>query len=863
MSRLSSLGGESGAAPASTTATHPAEGGISGAGSWVFLGNAMTIQGQTLVPRSGQYFLRAASNLQSIIRTNIGTHVDGRLYVQGMGFRLSGANPGTAVDIIANSDSAIRINTNGTLNLRAAGVNVGSATPALQLGIWYYIELAHIITAAGNDYIEGWLNGISFAQQSGSSFSATLGSNCDFGPSAAYGASTTMDFDDIYVLDDQGSSPWNDRLGPKIKIVASMPVADISRDAGWTDNDNTTTNLWESINNRPPVAVTPAAAAGTADTQIKNAASTTTDNYVTEMQSAREAGVGPEDIIIASVLVTSHGIDSATSTTVTSHQILANNGHPGTTETNWDPNLASTNWPTNWTPGRTVTENPAIIDEETRPQVEIGKRTAATRVASVAQVRIDWIYLEGDHTPSPKRWPPWLKDIPGSTRLRRFPLPPPSVLIEEAPPSEDTPVPGGAIVAGNSPTAQLATLEQGGAVVDGRSPTQATNLLQGGAVAAGQSPDAATGLQQGGESGGGNAETGQTALTPGGLVAGGNSPSESFTTEAAPSKLAQLMLFFGPAGFRKMRRSPKAEPSPQVTQDTPTPGGAVVSGNSPTAQLTTLVQGGTVVNGNTTTATTNAAQGGATAAGQPPTASSGLQQGGEVGGGTETNNQTALTPGGLVAGGFGPSEVIEPEPTKRRKEELFYLLKRFTRARIRLLKRPIGTTAEPLDHETPIPGGATVGGFSPSAKTSGADFVLSGVTINGNAPTSATTPAQGGAITGGFSATAITATTPGGMIIGGPNVAPGTLLMQGGLTTGGFEPTFHIFVPRRKQPDWFLKMGPRKFMGFVKMSRHPKPAFTLPPSPVNPFEPIGSITKRIGIKGSVRTRTKGVTKRIQ
>ena len=395
MGVLTLYGAESGAAPV-VAANHPAEAGNAGAGSVQGLGTAGTIQ--TTTPRSGARCWRAASNLASQLRFNIGTHVDGRSYWMGTAFRIQTASPSAAVNILANADAAIRINTSRQLELRALSTTVATSS-ALSLNVWYYIELGFNMVAAGNDTIEGWLDGISWGSQSGSSYTSTLGSNMDFGPSAAYGATVIMEFDDIYVTDDQGSAPVNTRLDQP-KLVSSFPVGDISR-TDWTDYDNTTTNLYQSLDNTPPVPVAPLSSAQTADIGIKDSVSSTTANYVCEVSSANEVGIDNDDSILATALICTHGLDSATGTTVTSQQILPNNGHPDTGESNWDANAASGTWPTGWICGRSLTQAPTITDRSVRPQVEIGKRTAITRIPAVGQARIDWLYKPVTAAPGP------------------------------------------------------------------------------------------------------------------------------------------------------------------------------------------------------------------------------------------------------------------------------------------------------------------------------------------------------------------------------------------------------------------------------------------------------------------------------
>lgn len=386
MALLFASGAESGHAPAAAT-TSAAEGGAGA--TMQSLTNAVTIQ--TGSPRSGTYLYRAASNVVSAIRVGI-TTTDNRKYFMGMAFKISTASPSTATRILVRNDYDIRITTSRTLQLRVAGTQVGSDSAALTLGQWYYIEMAHTANSAGNDYAEAWLDGVSFASSSGTNLSTLLGNNFDFGPNTtAYGATVVMEWDDFYVCDETGSAPCNDRLNQP-KIVSSFPTSDTSRDAGWTDSDNTTTNLFQTVDNKPPDGIAPLSSAQAADKMIKNAANNATDNVVFGMQSAVTVGITGTDHILATQLVCSHGLDSATSTTNCSQQIVGNNGHPGTSESNFDANAASGTWPTGWLVGRIITENPAITDRTVSPSVEIGKRTAATRIVAVAQARIDWIY---------------------------------------------------------------------------------------------------------------------------------------------------------------------------------------------------------------------------------------------------------------------------------------------------------------------------------------------------------------------------------------------------------------------------------------------------------------------------------------
>lgn len=340
--------------------------------------------------RSGNHCFRAAPNAQSQMRINAG-RTDGLGLWVGAGFKMSTSFPSVNQRIHSVGGGGLLdvfLTTAGDIIVQFSGVT--QATVAVSLGTYFYVEMFSMISVAGNDTWEVWLDDTQIYARSGNNDTATLFTNNDFGPHAAYGTSRTLDWDDVYILDTNGSAPVNERLGMP-KIVSSFPVGDISR-TDWTDYDNSTSNLYQSLDNRPPNPVGPTSGVQTADIGIKDPVSSTTANYVCEVSSANEVGIDADDTIIATQLVLTHGLDSATSTTVTSQQILANNGHPGTSETNNDANAASSTWPTNWVVGKTLTESPSITDRSVRPQVEIGKRTATTRIPAVGQARIDWLY---------------------------------------------------------------------------------------------------------------------------------------------------------------------------------------------------------------------------------------------------------------------------------------------------------------------------------------------------------------------------------------------------------------------------------------------------------------------------------------
>ena len=459
--------------------------------------------------------------------------------------------------------------------------------------------------------------------------------------------------------------------------------------------------------------------------------------------------------------------------------------------------------------------------------------------------------------PSRAKLAPFMLRIPFGMRFRKVPRPTPQ---PDATFSE-TPNPGGVIASGNAATVEVPGTT-GGAGIGGNAPTGSTAAQQGGATDSGNAPTAAVNCSPGGASGGGTGGTAQTDLTPGGAVVGGNAPTEDILqpTPTFRRKEDAFFLHYATGGFRKLRRSPIGTTTiAPVTQETPNPGGAIVSGNAPDAQVP-AVTGGTTANGNTPQASTSLAQGGAVLAGPNPSGAASGVPGGSVAGGNGETAAVGFNPGGLTTGGLAPSEIIDGPIYQVPKNTLMYLFKVFPRARARLLKKPLGTTAEPVDHETPNPGGAIVSGFSPTAQVG---TNVGGATINGNAPTTAANANTGGAVVNGLGGTATTSqTTPGGLTVNGNAVIVAVPLVQGGTVVGGNTPFVNIAVLPRKEPIWFFVWGVKA--GYIKLpTRGPKAAIITPPQPRAPYEPTGTISVRPRARGSIKIRTKGKVERVR
>jgi len=344
-----------------------------------------------------------------------------------------------------------------------------------------------------------------------------------------------------------------------------------------------------------------------------------------------------------------------------------------------------------------------------------------------------------------------------------------------APVAATTTVPGGAIVAGQTGNAAATNIVQGGAVDSGNAPVPAGTSAAGGVAAQGQTGDTAA-----------------TNLTQGGASTGGFQPNEVVPLSTQPSYTVQKFLMFGPAGFRKIKVGVQQQAIPVI--DSPIPGGATTGGASPTANSgPNGILGGISLGGHLNQSSDNisvpAPQGGAVDAGQSPIASTNTVINGAVAQGTTGEaGATNITQGGATTGGFAPSEVIVQVTAVPRKLPSFLLA---GPGGIRQLRRyrvvPIILPPDLL-----VPGGASTGGFGPTAK---ADATIGGAIVNGRAATSTSTCVPGGAVVVGQAPTGSTTLTRGAVTVNGRTL-PGVQvnLFSWGIPATGRAPTEIIEV---------------------------------------------------------------------
>jgi hypothetical protein len=183
---------------------------------------------------------------------------------------------------------------------------VGTSTGTLSTGTWYWLGVYHAATYASEVLVQ--VDGADFVAATGD-FSGGSGGAAYVGVWGTDASAIDIYIDDL-ILDNAGF------LAPS-KVGLLLPVSDNTRDTLWTDGILGTTNLYEAVNNTPPVG----SGTETATSQIEHAggAAGTTDEYAANMTTWETAGVESGDTILALQSVIAWGEDSSTGTKLLSY----------------------------------------------------------------------------------------------------------------------------------------------------------------------------------------------------------------------------------------------------------------------------------------------------------------------------------------------------------------------------------------------------------------------------------------------------------------------------------------------------------------------------------------------------------------
>lgn len=307
----------------------------------------------------------------------------------------------------------VRLTTTGTLQLfkNVAGVTsqVGSDSSALSANTWYRLEASAMIGTAATDALELRLDGVSVASASGLSLTDDLIEDVGFGWTFPTGTSNTLGavdliFDDVAINDSSGATQ-NSWPGAG-SVVLLKPTADSAKGLGWTNDAGSSTSLFPSVVNTPPVGIADTVV-GSGIHQIRNATANANSNYDATLTTYTAAGIGASDTINVLQPIVSTGAPVSTSAKagtvgIVSNPAIANVSlsAQGTSGAFWS-GVAAGAWGVGWKwSWGTSTYSPTVTNG-TAPVARITQVTSSTRIAMVAFLGMYVEYLPAATTVTP------------------------------------------------------------------------------------------------------------------------------------------------------------------------------------------------------------------------------------------------------------------------------------------------------------------------------------------------------------------------------------------------------------------------------------------------------------------------------
>jgi len=310
--------------------------------------------------------------------------------------------PTTTGPVIHVSNGVVdaRLTSGGKLQLFFNGSQVGSDSAAtITTGQWYRIEVS--ATWNGSAQItasELRLDGTTVASNSGQAQAASGNIATNIGFEGTMGSNIVCYVDDVAINDSSGAN--QNSFPGEGNVVLLLPTSDNSR-GSWTGGAGGTTNLFDAINNTPPIGT----ASETNLTQIENTVSgATTPNGDFNMTTYAAAGIGASDVINCLTMIIAHGEDVATGTKTGTFKIVSNPdsgtadniGQGNTQQFGPSAGGALGTYPTGWVAQMGAPVYNPSVTVGTAPVARITKTDTGTRVASACFMGI---YV--DYTPAP------------------------------------------------------------------------------------------------------------------------------------------------------------------------------------------------------------------------------------------------------------------------------------------------------------------------------------------------------------------------------------------------------------------------------------------------------------------------------
>ena len=286
------------------------------------------------------------------------------------------------------SSPNLRLNPDGTLSYYSTGSTlIGTTATALSTGQWYWIGVRR---STGTSVVFLQIDG-----QDALTGTGTLSADSiNFGVTGGAASALDLYFDDI-IQDSAGF------LAPS-KVALLLPISDSARAALWTGGAGGTTNLYDAVNNTPPIGT----ATETDLTQIEHAGNSggTTDAYDANMTTYSTAGVAAADTVLAIQLVAAHGEDVTTGAKLLAFSVVSNPAIAATgniTVGDASPAALGT-YPSEWgLHFGTLTTSPSVT-VGTSPVMRVVRPETANRVASVCLMgmNVAWTPAAGTNAPA-------------------------------------------------------------------------------------------------------------------------------------------------------------------------------------------------------------------------------------------------------------------------------------------------------------------------------------------------------------------------------------------------------------------------------------------------------------------------------
>lgn len=386
----------------------------------------------SVVKRTGSFSCKCnsgAGNVAAATTTanNAGVVVTASSTVYGCAYFRFSDLPALTVSIFKQlvvSGAEIRLTSGGVIQLwnNVANTQIGSNGPTLNTsGTWYRIEMSVTLDASGiATAAEGRVDGTSFASGSGLSGGGNFSGNVfALGWNDAPGANKVVNIDDTGLNDSTGAT-FNSWVGDH-GVVLLIPTADSAKGTGWTNDAATTTNLFDAVNNLPPVGIADTTAS-TGLHQLRNATANANSSYDATLTSYTAAGVPAGATVNAVLPFCVTGAPSGTSPKagtfgVVSNPAIANIAlNASISAGNFYAGAIAGTYGTGWKGSfGTATFSPSVV-LGTAPVLRVTQVTSSTRIAMVA-----FMCMLVDYTPAvaATKAPPFQPRTVRNSLLRR------------------------------------------------------------------------------------------------------------------------------------------------------------------------------------------------------------------------------------------------------------------------------------------------------------------------------------------------------------------------------------------------------------------------------------------------------------